>query len=71
MARDIEVAREPGFTGFVGPLADRGWERYRQMSEAEREAAREAVERDEGPDDGGPEGDGAPGRPPAHEGGTW
>lgn len=64
-----DVAREPGFGAFVGPLADQGWARFEQLDEDEREAARTAVERDEGrPDAGRPP---HAGSPPAHDGGTW
>ena len=34
-----DLARDPSFGSFVGPLADRGWEKFEAMSEQERSAA--------------------------------
>ncbi|MBR7742437.1 hypothetical protein KC207_03930 [Phycicoccus sp. BSK3Z-2] len=64
-----DVAREDGFSRFVGPLADRGWDRFREMSPQERDEARRLVEEGEDPDGTA---EGAPrGTPPSHDGGTW
>lgn len=34
-----DLARDPSFGSFVGPLADRGWEKFEAMSPEERSAA--------------------------------
>lgn len=34
-----DLARDPSFGSFVGPLADRGWEKFEGMSPEERSAA--------------------------------
>ena len=34
-----DLARDPSFGDFVGPLADQGWEKFESMSEQERSAA--------------------------------
>lgn len=34
-----DLARDPSFGSFVGPLADQGWEKFEAMTPAERSAA--------------------------------
>jgi hypothetical protein len=38
-----ELARDEEFSAFVGPLAERGWEQYDQLTDEERERLAEEV----------------------------